>query len=66
MFAQLGTTPFESPSARVTSTRRFQSLGVNAIARWPHRRFSPYTGGGVGMYSEHRRTVTESPEPFAT
>ena len=58
VFARLRTVPFQSPSARVTSTRRFQSLGVNAIARWPHRRVSPYTGGGVGVYSEHRRTET--------
>jgi hypothetical protein len=61
VFARLRTVPFQSPSAKVTSTRRFQSLGVNAIARWPHRRFSPYFGGGVGMYAEHRRTVTDSP-----
>jgi opacity protein-like surface antigen len=60
VFARLRTTPFQSPSARVTSTRRFQSLGVNAIARWPNRRFSPYAGGGVGIYSERRRTLTES------
>ena len=60
VFAQLRRTPFQSPSATVTSTRRMQSLGVNAIARWPHRRFSPYAGGGAGIYSERRRTVTES------
>jgi opacity protein-like surface antigen len=60
VFARLRNTPFQSPSARVTSTRRFQSVGVNAIARSPHRRFSPYAGGGVGIYAERRRTVTES------
>jgi opacity protein-like surface antigen len=51
----------KSTSGARETTRRFQSLGVNAIARWPHRRFSPYAGGGVGMYVEHRRTVTDSP-----
>jgi hypothetical protein len=50
---------------RVT-TRRFQSVGVNAIVRWPHRRVSPYTGGGVGIYSEHRRTVTAPDNTFPT
>jgi opacity protein-like surface antigen len=58
VFARLRDTPFQSPAARVTTTRRFQSVGVNAIVRWPHRRVSPYAGGGVGAYSERRRTET--------
>ena len=58
VFARLRDTPLQSSTARVTTTRRFQSLGVNAIARWPHRRVSPYAGGGVGAYAERRRTET--------
>lgn len=37
-----------------TSERKFQSLGVNVVGRWPGR-VSPFVGGGLGLYSERRR-----------
>ena len=40
------------------TSHQFRNLGVNAIARAPGR-VSPFFGGGIGMYSERRRsTVT--------
>jgi hypothetical protein len=42
----------------VESSRQFRSAAVNAIARG-RGRVSPFFGGGVGVYSERRRTTTD-------
>jgi hypothetical protein len=42
----------------VRSSRQFRSAGVNVIARG-RGRVSPFFGGGVGVYSERRRTTTD-------
>ena len=41
----------------VEQSHRFQSVAVNAIARGRGRRVSPYFGGGMGLYSERRRST---------
>jgi hypothetical protein len=53
----------ETFSAGTTNTERtrFQSLGVNAIGRWPGHRVSPYLGAGLGMYTFRRRNETVTP-----
>jgi hypothetical protein len=38
------------------TSHRFRNLGVNAIARG-HGRVSPFFGGGIGVYSERRRST---------
>ena len=38
------------------TSHQFRNLGVNAIARAPGR-VSPYFGGGIGVYSERRRSM---------
>lgn len=48
------------------TTYQFRNLGVNAIARAPGR-VSPFFGGGIGVYSERRRSVVSdqvSPRTF--
>ena len=38
------------------TSHQFRNLGVNAIAR-AHGRVSPFFGGGIGVYSERRRSA---------
>lgn len=45
-------TPFGTVTQ--TSERKFQSVGVNVLARRPGR-VAPFVGGGFGLYSERRR-----------